>query len=55
MDEPEQRVALAHGREARQKVFERGGQPIGLRVKCEGDLVITALLTRKLAKYGASA
>ncbi len=45
-------VPLGAGREERQGIFPRGGKPVLLRVICEGDLVITAILTSKLDKYG---
>ena len=52
LDQPEKVLAAANGREERQRVFERAGRPMLLRVICDGDLVITALLTSKLGKYG---
>ena len=45
-------LPAAQGREERQSVFERGGKRVLLRVICEADLVITAMLTSKLEKYG---
>lgn len=49
---PQAVVAAGFGREERQGRFERDGKPVLLRVICEGDLVITAILTSKLDKYG---
>lgn len=44
---------LGHtGREVRQGRFERDGRRVLLRVIVEGDLVITALVTSKIEKYG---
>jgi hypothetical protein len=54
LDRPHAVVALAFGREERQGRFERDGKPVLLRVICEGDLIITAILTSKLDKYGRS-
>lgn len=49
-----QRVLPAQaGREERQGVFERDGKRVLLRVIVEGDIVITAIVTSKLDKYGA--
>ena len=45
-------LQAAHGREERQSVFERDGKRVLLRVISEADLVITAMLTSKLEKYG---
>ena len=45
-------VPAAYGREERQGLFERDGKTVLLRVICEGDLVITALLTSKIGKFG---
>ena len=45
-------LQAAHGREERQSVFEHDGKRVLLRVICEADLVITAMLTSKLEKYG---
>lgn len=47
-----ERVPGYAGREVRQGRFEREGRPVLLRVIVEGDLVITALLTTKVEKYG---
>lgn len=52
LEQPEQVLAAANGREERQRMFERAGRPMLLRVICDGDRVITALLTSKLGKYG---
>ncbi len=40
------------GRVVYQGRFERDGRPMLLRVVVEGNLVITALLTSKIDKYG---
>ena len=53
LERPQQVVAADGGREECQRIFDRAGSPMLLRVICEGDLVITALLTSKLGKYGA--
>ena len=50
---PQRVVAAKAGREERQGVFERDGGLMLLRVIVEGDVVITAVLTKKLDKYGA--
>jgi len=42
------------GRVERQSLFECDGRPVLLRVICQDDLIITALLTSKLEKYGSS-
>lgn len=47
-----ERVPGYAGREVHQGRFERDGRPVLLRVIVEGDLVITALLTSKIDKYG---
>jgi hemin uptake protein HemP len=48
-----QRVVVANaGREERQSVIERDGKRMLLRIIREGDLVIAAVLTSKLDKYG---
>jgi len=52
LQSPQCVVPAAYGREERQGLFERGGKTVLLRVICEGDLVITALLTSKLGKFG---
>ncbi|HOM14500.1 MAG TPA: hypothetical protein PLB41_14405 [Rubrivivax sp.] len=52
LKEPSQIVDAAGGRTELRRVFERGGKRLLLRVICEGDVVVTALLTSKLAKYG---
>lgn len=53
LDAPQRVVPAQPPREERQCVFERDGKPVLLRVIVEGDLVITAMLTSKLDKYGA--
>lgn len=54
LQEPGQLVELANHRCEYRRVFVRSGRRLLLRVICESDLVITALLTSKLAKYGVS-
>ena len=49
---PQHVLPAKAGREERQGVFERDGKRMLLRVIVEGDLVITAVLTSKLDKYG---
>lgn len=49
---PQRVVPALGGREERQGVFERDGKRVLLRVILQGDLVITAMLTSKLEKYG---
>ena len=44
-----------NGREERQGLFDRDGKRVLLRVICEADLVITAMLTSKVEKYGGLA
>ena len=51
---PQRSLPADQGRVERQSVFERDGRPVLLRVICQDDLVIIALLTRKLEKYGSS-
>ena len=51
---PQRTLPADQGRVERQSVFERDGRPVLLRVICQDDLVITALLTRKVEKYGRS-
>ena len=53
LTQPQRVVPVQAGREERQGVFERDGKRMLLRVIVEGDLVITAVLTSKLEKYGA--
>ena len=50
---PQQILVGQYGREIRQSTFIRDEKPWLLRVVIEGDLVLTALLTSKLDKYGA--
>ena len=54
LQRPQCVLPAAHGREERQSVFERDGKRVLLRVICDADLVITAMLTSKLEKYGGS-
>jgi hypothetical protein len=54
LQEPGQIVELADHRREYRRVFVRSGKRLLLRVICGRDLVITALLTSKLAKYGVS-
>jgi Domain of unknown function (DUF4258) len=52
LQRPQRVVPAQAGREERQAVVEREGKRMLLRVIVEGDLVITAVLTSKLDKYG---
>jgi hypothetical protein len=54
LQEPVQLVELGEGRREYRCVFVRSGKRRLLLVVCERDLVITAWLTSKLAKYGVS-
>ena len=49
---PGQSVPGYLGREVRQMRIEQDGKPMLLRVVTEGEVVVTALLTSKLEKYG---
>ena len=52
LDRPQAVVEAAWGRQELQGIFKRDGKPMLLRMICEGDLVITAILTSKVEKYG---
>ena len=49
---PQRVIRAQAGREERQGVIECRGKRMLLRVIVEGDLIITAVLTSKLDKYG---
>ena len=53
LTQPRRAVLAAGGREERQGVFGRDRKRMLPRVIVEGDLIITAVLTSKLDKYGA--
>jgi hypothetical protein len=52
LDKPEQILVAAHGRQILQSIFIRDGKQWMLRVIVQDDLVITAMLTSKIEKYG---
>ena len=51
---PQRKLPAEQGRVEHPSVFERAGKPVLLRVICQDDLIVTALLTSKLGKYGGS-
>ena len=51
---PQRKLPAEQGRVEHQSVFEGAGKPVLLWVICQDDLIITALLTSKLGKYGGS-
>ena len=54
LESPQRILRQSIHREIRQSVFEKDGKRWLLRVVCEGDRVITAILTSKIDRYGGT-